>query len=1031
MNPISLIISKAIKEAKWIALEYENTSSEVKKFWCAIYDVDIERKQIIVTEFNHMKIDNDNEVDGLLDDARLYFASIKQAEILEHTSYDRPDVLIDKIETHLNELDWLEYDISNDSTLSYLRQCMKYEAVPYVKESDCIPGIDDSVLREARKNGSYKLDLEQLGHMAKSIESIAKQDKDNCWASTELIINVLAIKDKKRNGLFIAIYKVLLFDPSTKSLKVQEENIFNYEFANNEDLSYKYSLRNYLDVEVTEFVDLFKTDEPKARQLLYEALNKESEDLDDRPYIMDQIRQTNNKVDKEFNSMAEQRKKGILAIPMKAFFGNMTKINTKPNKLIDIVCLTEKINIDQFRVINNAFFNPITYVQGPPGTGKTTSIVSTIGSALFNNQKVLLSSHNNKPIEDIYNHFMKKIISRGQPIPFPILRLGNIDVVKLTIKKIKENVEKYSVDKCSKYKVDEKILEIYKQKNIDKLKEINKMIDNYEEKLKLDEEIDAVQSIFDSITADNPNYIKLQPKLNELQNKQKAIPAVDNDQVNQCFTKPDDSFYSWLFFTSVKSYKKLLEPKYKEFIDIINTVDKDEDDAAKKFNAFLADNEKFLLILKVFPIIMTTNLSAQRLGNPEPNFDLTIIDEAGQCPNGPALFPIVRGKRLLLVGDQSQLQPVITLSPEVNKKLIAKYNVREEYNYASKSILGTMQMVDSISPFIFLRYHYRCKENIINFSNKKYYNSKLIISTKDPASDNQLIFINPGETAYRSNDRNTSYAETQAVIDAIKEKISGTSAQKDIGVITPFRNQANLIRKKLDEAGLNEVEVGTVHTFQGDEKSTIYMSTAITRHSSSKTFDWIRNNRELINVAITRAKNTFVMIADYDEVKNRSKENNDYFDLIEYTKTKGQVIIPSSNTDSFVNSSNFKQYNTIKEKEMRITINQILSLNTKLKVNEQVNVSKVLGKLTGNELFHYGTKATFDFVIFRVEDNDDIPVLAIELNGEEHSNNPITIERDNKKKQICKDNGIRLVSIPNDYSRRYMFVKEIFKELLK
>ena len=52
---------------------------------------------------------------------------------------------------------------------------------------------------------------------------------------------------------------------------------------------------------------------------------------------------------------------------------------------------------------------------------------------------------------------------------------------------------------------------------------------------------------------------------------------------------------------------------------------------------------------------------------------------------------------------------------------------------------------------------------------------------------------------------------------------------------------------------MDHVVCGTVHAFQGDEKDIILFSTAITDQTQKTTYEWLKNNKELINVATSRA----------------------------------------------------------------------------------------------------------------------------------------------------------------------------------
>jgi hypothetical protein len=531
--------------------------------------------------------------------------------------------------------------------------------------------------------------------------------------------------------------------------------------------------------------------------------------------------------------------------------------------------------------------------------------------------------------------------------------------------------------------------------------------------------------MYDALSDEIRSSIIIQAELDKKQTELKNIPHYSEEDIHEHVIKASESFLMWLFFTSIKHIKRLKEPKYQEFIDILNL--QNEDEQIRLFNQYLHEPEHLKLLLRVFPIVMTTNQSAYRLGLPEPSFDLTIIDEAGQCSIGHALFPIIRGKRLLLVGDQNQLRPVITLSPESNNVLMKKHHVPKTYDYVNSSIIKTMQTMDSISKFVLLRYHYRCHKDIIEFSNRKYYHSQLIVPDRK-GFDGQAVFyldINQ-KNIPRSNERNTSLAEVDAIIADIKSR-----NDESIGIITPFRNQAEMIRERVLQEGLSKVDVGTVHTFQGDEKEIIYFSSAVTPHSSPKTFDWIKDNEELINVAVTRAKHAFVMVGDYNEIEKRSPDTTDLLDLFEYTKKNGkEVKITSRYGDSDLNGVYYRQYNTKKEKELLTTVSHILSFGGKYKIATQVKVADILKRYDSDHLLDYGIKAVFDFVVYQKLKSDDIPRLVIELDGDEHTKDPSVIERDHMKEKICEDNQIKLIRIPNNYTRRYELIKDIIKKLI-
>lgn len=75
-----------------------------------------------------------------------------------------------------------------------------------------------------------------------------------------------------------------------------------------------------------------------------------------------------------------------------------------------------------------------------------------------------------------------------------------------------------------------------------------------------------------------------------------------------------------------------------------------------------------------------------------------------------------------------------------------------------------------------------------------------------------------------------------------------------------------------------------------------------------------------------------------------------------------------------------------------------------------------------NDLFYYGR---FDFVVYERQGKQDIPVLAIELDGKEHFEDEVVKNRDKKKNEICRAHNLQIIRVENSYARRYNHIKEI------
>lgn len=194
-------------------------------------------------------------------------------------------------------------------------------------------------------------------------------------------------------------------------------------------------------------------------------------------------------------------------------------------------------------------------------------------------------------------------------------------------------------------------------------------------------------------------------------------------------------------------------------MSIVHSPDTDKE-RVTQFNKYISEPENLKKLLRVFPIVATTCISAHRLGDPEPSFDMVIMDEASQCSTAMSLVPILRGASLMLVGDPQQLSPVILLDPADNRTLRRRYGVTQEYDYIENSIYKCFLACDAVSDETLLSYHYRCSPKIIEFNNRKYYNHKLHIASRE-TDPTPLVYVDvPNDT---TDEKNTAPQEVRRI----------------------------------------------------------------------------------------------------------------------------------------------------------------------------------------------------------------------------------------------------------------------------
>lgn len=974
------ILSKAIKEAKWLDIKYEREDGEVSSFWIAVTGISDAKEKILKVEMiNYPKYSKTRST-------HIYADRIKFAKILEGVTYQVPIDLYDFIDKSEEELRWLNFTNRYSEIMRYFKQCAIYDGDPYQKKFTLVGGIDLEVLRE---KSFYVLNEKQLDqiveYIKKEMNDKDKKNKKNTFC--ELALNLLAVQTK--NGLLVFAYKPIFFDPKRRGLVLGSDVVFNQTFLVKD---YPYSIHQYFDEGVESYIESYPDNLEEFHTEFSSRLNY-GELLDENPYIMEIFRHPSVDYEAEYEKMIIKLKDNIAA-PMKALFGSYFE-HIDYQKSAKITLMDQNVNIDQLKAIYYGTTQPITYVQGPPGSGKTKTIVDLITSSYMNNSTVLITSNNNKPLDGILQK-IGSIEYKGKKIPLPVIRLGNLDVVKDTINKIRILLKQFE-----KQEVYHSTLERQKEETLKKFENLSHLMKQLEEKDKLIHETNELMLM--------TKYIKEETKrsyiYNQLQEKEEylhSIQDVDEESIIEELKESDPDFYKWLYYSSIGRVKRLFEEEYHDLKKIFLF---EEEDSASKLFAYIKRTENLQKFLQVFPFVLSTNQSSIRLGESIPSFDLVIMDEAGQCSISNAVFSIIRGKRLMLIGDQNQLQPVITLDRRLNNKFMKQNKVPKEYDYCAHSILTLMRNIDPISPFVLLKYHYRCQEKIIEFSKKRYYNNQLIIKTKDHTNNSTIAWLTPKvDNSNIKEEKNTSLAEASVIIEKIKQE-----TLKDVGIITPFTKQEQLIKGLLKEENMEHVEVGTIHKFQGEEKDTIFLSLAITNQTHNRTIDWIKNNKEMINVATTRPKNNLYIVGNAQEIASRDVKNSDLEELMNYVQSNGKLDVKVTNNykvDTLY--GNLSKENAF-FKYFYETLNHIFTTFSHCELRVNVRLEELLKKQVKFQNIH-----TLDIVVF--QDGNPIVAFVLDQSGLEVQEGVIN--------QMLEVLNLKVYIIPKKYAKRYLYLKE-------
>ena len=1004
MNEIHKSIFRAIHEGKWLQIEYRNKEAKLTRFWIGILDLDVRKRTLSVDGLHIVQMSREKyDV--------LYIDSIRSAKVIEGSYQAKNEKLIQDIKYQPEKYEGLFGNVANLKVLNYLAECNRLDTVPYYTNYDLLRFFDEDRLKEQTLvQGVYRLSQEQYHALIQQF--VADISQPNKVKSIELALNVLSVHMPKQKGLYVLAYRKLLFDIKSQCLRPDEDITICYEY---EILEQKQSIRQFLNVEDYELLEDFEQNQELIKDRITEN-NQWIKGVDDMPYVIAIGRNLKVDLRTEYEAivkMYEQGKDEIPA-PISAFFGNLLARPVR-RKTYPFAIINKRINLDQLLAINNAMKYPLAYVQGPPGTGKTNTIINTITTAFFNDRTVLFASYNNHPIDSVFDRLCEMKTTYGKRIPFPIIRLGNMKKVEQALNYMRR-IYKETTD----IKILEQNLARNKRLETQKLDELSQMLKQYEERLELDEKEAAIKELADTQKRHLAFYTDLFGRqIVNVNKRQNELQSVSLQDALSLLPQDDKFLLNYLYYASARCIKRLDEPKNKELRDLILSNDEGRVEA---FNKYLSDEKNVEQFLRIFPIVATTCISAHKIGTPKQYFDMVIIDEASQCNTAVSLVPIIRGTNLMLVGDPQQLNPVITLNSQTNDALTKMYYVTEEYDYIKNSIYKTYLACDAVSYETLLSHHYRCHKDIIEFSNKKYYHKKLNIDSS-VKSDQPLVLMDIPKST--TSVRNASPVEAEEIV-----KYAEDHKNKSIGVITPFVNQRECIQEMLDERGLNNVTCGTVHAFQGDEKDVVLFSLAITEQTGEKSYHWLKNNKELINVAVSRAKEQLIIVGDTENVKKlhalHPEEKDDLYELVDYVRTNGQSTITPRNTNS--RALGVKPYSTQTEEaflqNLSHALENILNGSGRCSIKKEVPVKQVFGETFSHVDFFY--RGQFDFVVYqRNYARQEIPILAIELDGKEHMEDEAVKARDQKKNQICREHNFELIRVDNTYARRYYHVKNI------
>lgn len=364
--------------------------------------------------------------------------------------------------------------------------------------------------------------------------------------------------------------------------------------------------------------------------------------------------------------------------------------------------------------------------------------------------------------------------------------------------------------------------------------------------------------------------IKIQSGIMELDF---SLPYDELQKSNPWFTLQFRKLQSELFILALKVKKQFLYENRKS-LKAARIIWSKQSDYIGKENGYELISESWQWLNFTITVVSTTfasfgrmfrNLNANSIGN-------LFIDEAGQALPQASVGAIFRSKKVMVVGDPSQIKPVLTLDSNVLTLIGRHYKVDEKFVSADAS---TQTIVDATSQYGFqkneddwigipLWVHRRSNYPMFTISNEISYDGLIVQGKSEDESQGKSQWY---DSTGKANDK---FVKEQAhLLKSMIDKRLQEDANllNEIYVITPFKNVAYKLAQVLDEINFTKREngkptnVGTVHTFQGKEAQIVYFVLGADT-SSSGAARWAVSEPNIMNVAATRAKEEFYVIGD-------------------------------------------------------------------------------------------------------------------------------------------------------------------------
>lgn len=604
----------------------------------------------------------------------------------------------------------------------------------------------------------------------------------------------------------------------------------------------------------------------------------------------------------------------------------------------------------------------IFLVHGPPGTGKTTTIVEIVRQILHSDQhaqRVLIASQSNVAV----NHALATLLKAEPGLSEAVVRVGREEKAGETAEllldhqlvrwadQVNARSRAYLDDMRRKLAVDSRLAECVT------------LLDEHEteqsQRERIEQERKAVQSEYDGLGL---QLLQLEALLAVLQGHRQRLSALaaattaGDASLTQLLEAFQTDYLNWgEHFLGQASEAARLGMRRVELLDTLDQLKATHTDLEERLSAgtasvrealrdlyqvdladavaqrmYIEQNlaEQHAMALKLGRIqklaqdwsgrlrgdvtdFTSAYLSRSRVIGAtcigiaakgdinDVDFDWVIVDEAGRATHPELVVPLVRGRKLILVGDHRQLPPIV--DRELKDELLEEIGISRQ-NLSTSLFQDLMERApEAVTGKLLVQY--RMHPAIGNLVGGCFYGGDLQNGRTAEERQHGLTWC-PAPVVWYSTHRLKHHEEHQEahifqnnsevevvlkLLDRIEADLAPRNLTKKTGIITGYLGQKRLLQQRIPEGTSPRwphvmVEVNTVDAYQGREMD--YIIYSVVRSNPERQIGFLSDERRL-NVAFSRARELLIVVGDREHAETAKTRGypNPFVDVLQHIRT--------------------------------------------------------------------------------------------------------------------------------------------------